>query len=85
MPRPHEGRLAFGYVEELLPALTGEYTLKDVAKRTGLEPKLIERIYAAVGFSAGSADHLGEDDLELLHHVAARAVGRLPADGARCS
>ncbi len=65
-----EGRLAFGYVEELLPALTGEYTLKDVAKRTGLEPKLIERIYAAVGFSAGSADHLGEDDLELLHHVA---------------
>ncbi len=38
-------------------------------RRTGLAPKLIERIFAAVGFPAGSADALSEYDMELLEHV----------------
>ncbi len=67
----HEGRLAFGYVEELLPDIAGGYTLREAARRTGLAPKLIERIFAAVGFPAGSADSLSEYDMEMLEHISA--------------
>ena len=67
----HEGRLAFGYVEELLPDATGVYTLREAARRTGLAPKLIERIFAAVGFPTGSADSLSEFDMEMLEHISA--------------
>jgi len=67
----HEGRLAFGYVEELLPDTTGVYTLREAARRTGLAPKLIERIFAAVGFPTGSADSLSEFDMEMLEHISA--------------
>ena len=66
-----DGRLAFGYVEDLLPALDVTYTLRQAAKLTGLEPALIERIYATLGFTAGSAEHIGDEDLEMLQHMAA--------------
>ncbi len=66
-----DGRLAFGYVEDLLPAIDVEYTLKQAAKLTGLEPALIERIYATLGFTAGTAQSIGEEDLEMLQHIAA--------------
>src|SRR6187551_1686473 len=39
-----EGRLAFGFVEELLPIPTEQVTVEQVAAETGLEPELIERI-----------------------------------------
>lgn len=73
-----EGRLAFGYIEELLPPTEGEYSLRDAARLTGLERRLIERIYGAMGFSAGSAEHFGEDDLEMLHHIAAVLAAGFP-------
>src|SRR5437867_63859 len=38
------GRLAFGYVEELLASPSREYTLEEAAAETGLEPALIERM-----------------------------------------
>ena len=65
-----DGRLAFGYVEDLLPAIGREHTLKEASKITGLESALIERIYATLGFSAGTAERIGEEDLEMLQHVA---------------
>ena len=36
------GRLAFGYIEDLLPPATSDYTLEEAAKETGLETALIE-------------------------------------------
>src|SRR5947209_4736943 len=45
-----EGRLAFGYIEELFSTEDDRaYTRKQAAKETGLEPALIERILAALG------------------------------------
>src|SRR3954454_6232414 len=39
-----EGRLAYGYIEELFPSVEdGRYTLEQAARDTGLEPALIER------------------------------------------
>src|SRR3984885_3244786 len=44
-----EGRLAFGYVEELFADREEASTLAEVARETGLEPALIERVIAALG------------------------------------
>ena len=66
-----EGRLAFGYIEDLLPEPEGEHTLEDAAAETGLEPALIERVYATMGFSQAALDRISEDDLQLLRYVAA--------------
>ncbi len=44
-----EGRLAFGYVEELFDTGEEVYTLAQAARETGLEPALIERVMAALG------------------------------------
>src|SRR3712207_3438393 len=43
------GRLAYGYMEDLFPASEGEYSLQEAAEETGLEPALIERVFAAIG------------------------------------
>ena len=66
-----EGRLAFGYVEELFPSVSTTYTRSQVARETGLDPGLIERIQTALGFTPVHADHVSEDEVELLRYVAA--------------
>src|SRR5262249_11200599 len=65
-----DGRLAFGYIEDLLPATQHERSLKEAAKLTGLEPALIRRIYSNLGFTADTAERIGDEDLEMLQHVA---------------
>lgn len=44
-----EGRLAFGFVEELLPDVERSLTREQTAERTGLEEELIERIMSLLG------------------------------------
>ena len=73
-----EGRLAFGYVEDLLPGADGEKTLEQAAKETGLEAALIERIYSAMGFGAQSLERISEDDLQFLRYAAAVLAAGLP-------
>jgi adenylate cyclase len=64
------GGLAFGYLEDLFPRPAATRTLREAARETGLEPALIERIWAVAGFSREALDELGEDDVRLLHHLA---------------
>jgi adenylate cyclase len=72
------GRLAFGVVDELLPAHDGRYTLEEASTRTGLEPALIERVFLSMGFSATALDRLSDDDLELLRYVASVLAAGFP-------
>jgi adenylate cyclase len=72
------GRLAFGYLEHLLSTAGGRYTLQQAAAATGLEPALIERVYAALGFSALTIDNISEDDLEMLAYAAAVLAAGFP-------
>jgi adenylate cyclase len=72
------GRLAFGFVEELLPAHERTHTLEAAAADTGLEPALIERVFLSMGFNAASVEHLSDDDLELLRHVAVVLAAGFP-------
>jgi adenylate cyclase len=73
-----QGRLAFGYLEDLFPDAEVEYELEEAARETGLEPELIRRIWSAVGFSAESVEHLTEDDLALLQRFGAVLDAGLP-------
>jgi adenylate cyclase len=72
------GRLAFSYIEDLLPPVQAEYTLEEAAKETGLEPALIERIYTTMGFSAYALQRMGEDDVQLLRYAAAVLAAGFP-------
>ena len=65
------GVLAFAYVEDLFPPVEPAYTLEEVAEETGLEPALIERVWATLGFAAQSLERLTEEDLQLLRYTAA--------------
>lgn len=72
------GRLAFGYIEELLPSPDGRHTVEEAAKATGLEPALIERINTTIGFPAPDAGGISDADLEMLQHAAAVLAAGLP-------
>ncbi len=73
-----EGRLAFGYVEELFPLRDGSYSRRQAARATGLEPALIERIMTTLGLSEAELDSLTEDDMQLLRYVSAVLSAGLP-------
>ncbi len=65
------GRLAYGYMEDLFPLPSQGMGLEDAAEEAGLEPALVERIWTTVGFPVQRLDHLTEDDVRFLRHVAA--------------
>jgi adenylate cyclase len=73
-----DGRLAFGYVDELFPHRSGRYSLEEVAEETGLEPALIERMWRGMGFPAWMLDRLEEEDLEALRYMAAVLAAGFP-------
>jgi len=74
-----EGRLAYGYLEDLFPERGGApRTLAQAAQETGIEPELIRRIWAAAGFPSASVERLSDDDIELLRRFGAVLDAGLP-------
>ncbi|MFI4991077.1 MAG: adenylate cyclase regulatory domain-containing protein [Solirubrobacterales bacterium] len=73
------GQLAVGPLENLLAGSEGRYTVREVARETGLEEALIERLFAAMGLGASSAELLSEEDMEIIKYVAAVLEAGLPA------
>jgi adenylate cyclase len=65
-----EGRLAFGFTEELFSGEDGGYSVERVAEETGLEPELVERILTILGTPKERRHDLSEEDLEALRHCA---------------
>ncbi|HSC04609.1 MAG TPA: adenylate cyclase regulatory domain-containing protein [Solirubrobacteraceae bacterium] len=65
-----DGRLAFGYVEELFDTGAEVYSLPEAARETGLEPALIARVVTALGTSPAHPDRISAEDLRLLRYVA---------------
>ena len=65
-----EGRLAFGFTEELFPTPAETLTVDQVAAETGLEPELIERILVILGTPKGRQRELNADDAAALRHCA---------------
>jgi adenylate cyclase len=65
-----EGRLAFGFTEELFAKPEEQSTVDQVAAETGLESELIERILAILGTPIGRERLLSPQDVQALRHCA---------------
>src|SRR6478609_7819250 len=65
-----EGRLAFGFAEELFHETDETVSVVQVARETGLEPELIERILIILGTPKGRQRNLTPDDAAALRHCA---------------
>jgi adenylate cyclase len=72
------GRLAFGYLQRLLPSAATTHTLARAAADTGLEPELIERILTTLGLPASVVEHISDSEIELLRYSAAVLAAGLP-------
>jgi adenylate cyclase len=73
-----QGRLAYGYIAEILAGDEPPRSLKEAAEATELEPALIERFWASIGLPPAALDRLGDDDLQALHYVAAVLAAGFP-------
>jgi adenylate cyclase len=70
-----EGRLAFGFAEELFSDTAEEaVSFEQVAEETGLEPELIDRILVILGTPKGRQRELSPGDAAALRHCA-RVLG----------
>ncbi len=66
-----DGRLAFGYVEDLIERSDRTYTPAQAAELSGLEPELIERIMALLGTPTALEGSLTDDDIDAMKRIAA--------------
>jgi adenylate cyclase len=72
------GKLAFGYIDELLPSSEARYTLKQAARALDVDEALIERLVAAMGLNALSSEAISEEDLQVLRYGAEVLAAGLP-------
>ncbi len=73
-----DGRLALGGVDEIFQTETRNRTLSEAAKITGLDSRLAQRIWLALGFPIESINELSEHDIEAMHHIASALESGLP-------
>jgi adenylate cyclase len=65
-----EGRLAYGFLEELLAAGERHRTLEEMSEETGLAPALLERIWLGLGFPRSELGQLTEEDVQAGRYIA---------------
>jgi adenylate cyclase len=65
-----EGRLAFGFTEDLFPQPEEQVTVAQVARETGLEPELVERILGILGTPLERERVLNPHDVQAMRHCA---------------
>jgi adenylate cyclase len=73
-----EGRLAYGFVEELFPDGRGQSSVQDAAEATGLEPALIERFWTSIGLPRQGLDNLTDEDVQALQYAASVLAAGFP-------
>jgi adenylate cyclase len=65
-----EGRLAYGFIEELFPIGGRRRSLDEIVEETGLEPALIKRLWTSLGLPAPELDRLTDEDAQALRYIA---------------
>jgi len=73
-----DGRLAYGYVEDLFPSRQPRRSLAEVAEETGLEERLIERLWLGIGLPADELDRMTDEDLQALNYIASVLAAGFP-------
>ena len=74
------GQLAVGPLENVLDTGKGRYTLKEAARQAGLEPEMVERIYASFGLSSLSLDVLSDEDVQIVKYASAILEAGFPME-----
>jgi adenylate cyclase len=64
-----QGRLAYGYIEEMFGADQPRRSLDEASELTDLEPALIERFWTSLGLPTSGLDDLSDEDIQALHYV----------------
>ena len=65
-----DGRLAYGFMEDLFPSPPRRHSLDEVSEQTGLEPALIQRIWTTIGLPQRDAEEFSDEDVQALQYVA---------------
>jgi adenylate cyclase len=74
-----QGRLAYGFIEELFPHdEEGGVSIDEAADATGLEPALIERFWSGIGLPREGLENASEEDLQALQYVASVLAAGFP-------
>jgi len=73
-----DGRLAFGSVEELLPAPQRHHTRAEAAAMVGIEEELVERVMTLLGTPMAMTDRISDEDVEALRRMAAALDNGFP-------
>jgi len=73
-----EGKLAFGVAEDLLSEHDAPVPIEEVARETGLEPELVERILAILGTPKERQAEVSPRDAAALRHCARVLAAGLP-------
>lgn len=73
-----EGRLAFGFAEELFSDAEERITLAQVSRETGLEPDLVERVLSILGTPKERQGDVSRADAVALRHCARVLAAGLP-------
>src|SRR3954452_14094317 len=72
------GQRSCAYIEDLLPAEEGSYSVQEASDETGMEPALIERIFSTMGYNLPATMQNTEDDLQMLRYVVASLAAGFP-------
>ena len=73
-----DGRLAYGFVEEMFPPPSGAVTVEEAAEIVGVEPALVERFWASMGLPAAGLERLTDDDVQALQYAASVLAAGFP-------
>jgi adenylate cyclase len=65
-----DGRLAYGFVEDLFPSPPRRHSMAEVSEQTGLEKALIERVWTTIGLPQREHEEFSDEDVQALHYVA---------------
>jgi adenylate cyclase len=73
-----QGRLAYGFVEELFPHDREPLSIEDAAEATGLERALIERFWSGIGLPPQALENITDEDVQALQYVASVLAAGFP-------
>ncbi len=66
-----EGRLAFGFLEDLFPSDQQRMTIEQAARESGLDIGLVQRLVTTLGVSPEHSTTVSDDEVQLMRYVAA--------------
>jgi adenylate cyclase len=73
-----QGRLAYGFIEELFPGGREPLSVDDAADATGLEPALIERFITTIGLPLNTIEGMTDEDVQALRYVSSVLAAGFP-------